>query len=202
MASIDRIHSALKTHEPVRFQPETTTRQAAVAVVVAENAQGCSELLFIQRALKDGDPWSGHMAFPGGHRDPEDANLRAAAERETMEEIGLDLQRGTYLGALDHQRAMPRGRELDMLIAPHVFAIEHTRAFEPNYEVDDVVWAPLETLMSNRLHDTMTIPLQGKPTIFNGYRLSGGHFVWGLTYRMLKQFFATITRDWEPPDEL
>jgi hypothetical protein len=43
--------------------------------------------------------------------------------------------------------------------------------------------------------------MAGVPTVFNGYRLEGGHFVWGLTYRMLKSFFQTLDPTWQPPDE-
>lgn len=159
-------------------------------------------MLFIKRAEKEGDPWSGHMAFPGGHREPDDLGLREAAERETLEEIGLDLSRGNYLGAIDHQNAQPRGRTLNMLIAPHVFEIFDVVEFSTNYEVDEVVWAPVEDLLSNKLHDTETLPMAGTPTIFNGYRLSGGHFVWGLTYRILKSFFGIIDPSWSGPREL
>ncbi|HCP50712.1 MAG TPA: CoA pyrophosphatase, partial [Gammaproteobacteria bacterium] len=80
------------------------TRQAAVAVVLHESDDG-SEILFIKRAQHDADPWSGHMAFPGGHRDPVDVSLQAAAVRETREEIGLDLDGATFLGSLSQQRA-------------------------------------------------------------------------------------------------
>jgi hypothetical protein len=68
--------------------------------------------------------------------------------------------------------------------------------------VAEVVWAPLLTLASNTLHDTQTLKMAGKPTIFNGYRLSGGHFVWGLTYRILKSFFSAVDSTWLPPAEI
>ena len=160
------------------------------------------ELLFIKRAEKEGDPWSGHMAFPGGHRDPEDDSLEAAARRETLEEIDLDLTHARYIGALDHQHAQPRGRVLDMLIAPHVYILDGDPSFNPNYEVDEVVWTALGPMARNEIHDTETKPMAGTPTIFNGYRLERGHFVWGLTYRILKTFFTTLDPDWVPPREL
>ena len=141
------------------------------------------------------------MAFPGGHLDPVDANLRAAAMRETLEEIGLDLSSACYLGAIDQQRAMPRGRTLDMIIAPHVFELSGDPSFTINYEVDEVVWTPLTPLARGERHDTETKPMAGQPTVFNGYRLERGHFVWGLTYRMLKSFFMALDPHWQGPPE-
>jgi len=183
-------------------------RQAAVAVILRRSRRAEEreeeedvDILFIKRADKAGDPWSGHMAFPGGHRERTDADLRAAAARETLEEIGLDLAEAEYLGPLEHQQARPRGRTLNMIIAPHVFAIDGDPVFIPNYEVAEVVWAPLARLADNGWHDTETRPMAGTPTIFNGYRLPEGHFVWGLTYRMLKTLFTTLDPDWQLPPE-
>ena len=202
---LDFIRQRLADHDPEVFKPHANTRQAAVAIILREQEgeQGVeSDILFIQRAEKPGDPWSGHMAFPGGHLDPEDENLRAAAVRETWEEVGLDLSSADYLGAVDQQRAMPRGRTLNMLIAPHVFKISGDPEFTINYEVAEVVWTRLAPLLSGERHDTETKPMAGKPTIFNGYRLERGHFVWGLTYRMLKSFFSVVDPHWDPPPEL
>ena len=199
------IRSAMQDYQPTLVTPKERTRQASVAIILRQSdtqAGDLNDVLFIQRAERPGDPWSGQMAFPGGHREDNDADLRAAAMRETHEEIGLALDDAEYLGALDHQRAQPRGRTLDMLIAPHVFITQRDPIFQPNHEVAEVVWAPLPVLAGNSLHDTQTLPMAGKPTVFNGYRLSGGHFVWGLTYRILKSFFSAIDAAWQPPAEL
>lgn len=201
MYCLNAIRARLAEHRPQLHEPGETTREAAVAVILRAQRDD-TDILFIKRAEKRGDPWSGHMAFPGGHREALDEDLRAAAERETLEEIGLDLSGAEYLGPLDHQQAMPRGRVLNMIIAPHVFAVEGDPRFSPNYEVEEVVWTSLERLGSNRCHDTETRPMAGRPTIFNGYRLERGHFVWGLTYRMLKTFFTALDPDWQPADEL
>jgi 8-oxo-dGTP pyrophosphatase MutT (NUDIX family) len=198
------IRDRLAGHQPEEFSVSETARQAAVAVILradADTGAAGTEILFIKRAEKPGDPWSGHMAFPGGHKEDDDRDLKHAAIRETQEEIGLDLTGAEYLGPLDQQRAMPRGRPLNMLIAPHVFSLTGDPTFSPNYEVDEVVWTGLAPLISNDRHDWETRPMAGRPTLFNGYRLERGHFVWGLTYRMLKTFFTVLNPDWEEPPE-
>jgi 8-oxo-dGTP pyrophosphatase MutT (NUDIX family) len=194
------IQQRLSEHAAEAFEPKDNTRQAAVAVILREGCRG-PDILFIKRAEKEGDPWSGHMAFPGGHREAADHDLITAAVRETQEEIGLDLTGATYLGPLDQQRAMPRGRPLNMLVAPHVFKLNHEPAFTINHEVDEVVWSQMACLVSGECHACETRLMAGRPTVFNGYRLEQGHFVWGLTYRMVKSFFAVIDPTWQPPVE-
>ena len=205
MFNTSKVRTAMRAFTPTLVSPGEKTRQAAVAIILREapmDSAEQTEVLFIQRAERPGDPWSGQMAFPGGHREDSDSSLKAAAMRETNEEIGLSLANADYLGALNHQQAQPRGRVLNMLIAPHVFVTEDTPNFTPNREVAEVVWAPLPTLASNTLHDTETLKMAGKPIIFNGYRLRGGHFVWGLTYRILKSFFTAVDSKWQPPMEI
>ena len=178
-----------------RPPPATTSaREAAVAIVLRER-RGHTEVLFIQRAERAGDPWSGHMAFPGGHRDPEDADLPSAAVRETWEEIGLDLSRAPLLGALPDQHPMSGRRNL--VVAPFVFAIAGEPALALNQEVAAAVWSPLapmhrgENAARSRLpsHDDDVALGAGA---FHGFRLQDGRFVWGLTYRMVQTFFETI----------
>lgn len=199
MPEVSLIRRRLAEHRP---QPLDTgnAREAAVAVVLRPRDRD-TEVLFIQRAVKASDPWSGQMAFPGGHRDPGDPHLRAAAERETLEELGLDLSGAAYLGTLDPQRANPRGRPINLVVEPHVYVVEGDPRLEPNFEVHSAVWASWCRLQSNRHHDTQAFRLGGRRAVFGGYRLEGGHFVWGLTYRMLKSLFATVDPDWRPPPE-
>ena len=63
---------------------------AAVAAVLRFGEKG-PEVLFIERAVKEGDPWSGQMAFPGGRTELKDKSSLDTARRETLEEIGFDL---------------------------------------------------------------------------------------------------------------
>lgn len=54
------------------------------------------EVLLIQRAPRAGDPWSAHLALPGGRRDEDDVDDIATARRETLEEIGINLSEDQY----------------------------------------------------------------------------------------------------------
>src|SRR5260370_1555175 len=94
---------------------------AAVAVILRDGDEGL-EALFIHRAVRAGDTWSGQIAFPGGRRDPGDADLLATAIRETMEEVGVDLSGAERLGVLDD--LYPRTPVLPpAVVRPFVFAL-------------------------------------------------------------------------------
>jgi 8-oxo-dGTP pyrophosphatase MutT (NUDIX family) len=205
------IERRLASYEAQLSPIRPSTRQAAVAIILRERVRepardragtSVTDLLFIRRAEKSGDPWSGHMAFPGGHIESSDSSLLDAAIRETCEEIGLDLSaNGKHIGTIDHQRALPRGRPLNMVIAPYVFRLERETPFLPNHEVAEVVWTPLDPIAKGLNHTEEERVVNGSPVLFSGYRINGGHFVWGLTYRMMQSFFQAVDPKWEPPEQ-
>ncbi len=189
LLSIDNIADRVGDHSPTLFSTTPQTRQAAVAAVLRDGPGG-AHALFILRATKKGDPWSGHMAFPGGHREEMDANLRATAERETMEEIGLDLGRDArYLGQLDQVRANPR---IDMVVSPFLYVLENrSPSLDPNHEVADVLWGSLRAMHSGTAHTSRDFDVAGGRQAFPGYDVNS-HVVWGLTYRMIQHFFSIV----------
>ena len=65
--------------------------RAAVAIVVRPRVDE-DEILLIRRSQRADDPWSGHMAFPGGRSEPSDADLCATAIRETRAAPGREIQ--------------------------------------------------------------------------------------------------------------
>jgi 8-oxo-dGTP pyrophosphatase MutT (NUDIX family) len=72
------------------------SRRAAVALLVRldeTRVPAVPQLLMIKRATFEGDPWSGHIALPGGRREPADATLERTVVRETWEETAIDLER-------------------------------------------------------------------------------------------------------------
>jgi len=201
LMSIDNIEKTLADPGGQPFVPGGQARHAAVAAIIRPGA-GHTELLFILRSKKEGDPWSGQMAFPGGHYETEDSCLRETAERETWEEIGLDLVRdGRYLGKLEDVNATPRGSARNMVVSPFVFLLENSEAqVNMNYEVADVLWTSLDAMHAGSTVTTLDYEVQGQRQSFPGYSV-GEQVVWGLTLRMLDHFFTRIDGQWQPTYE-
>jgi 8-oxo-dGTP pyrophosphatase MutT (NUDIX family) len=170
-------------------------RAAAVAAVLRD-APGGAEVLLIRRAEDERDPWSGHMALPGGHHDAGDADLVATALRETYEEVGLALDRESeWLGLLQRAR-VHSGPRPDFEILPLVFAVARDVELTPNpREVKTVVWAKLDHLLLPAAHTSVAYP---SVAAAHGQRLPAfdvqGHVVWGLTYRILSDLLAVWGR--------
>jgi 8-oxo-dGTP pyrophosphatase MutT (NUDIX family) len=175
---------------------EGSRLQASVAVVL--RARDPLELLLIERATSERDPWSGHMALPGGRRDDDDVDLLHTAKRETLEETGVDLEQiGKPLGRLDEVApASPRLPQLT--ISPFVFGVPaEAGAHVASREIEQVFWTPLTALRDPTNRGTVEIPLPGGPSTFPSFYLFNRH-VWGLTYRILEQFLELYPQSQVP----
>jgi 8-oxo-dGTP pyrophosphatase MutT (NUDIX family) len=86
--------------------PEGTARAAVVLVLRAGETQ--PEALFVVRATHERDPWSGHVALPGGREEQVDRDLMDTALRELREETGLGLGREEIVGRLDDLHPVSR----------------------------------------------------------------------------------------------
>ncbi len=186
MPSWDDVRRALAGREPVRV--EGSVRRAAVALILRADAGGALEALFIRRAEHPRDPWSGHIGLPGGRAEPHDTHPVATAVRETLEEVGVDLDRhGEYLGALDELRAMDRLRAIDLAIQPFVFRLHARIEAQPSAEVAAVHWLSLDELLAPESRALMDYDWQGARVQFPCLELRGV-VVWGLTFRMITGF--------------
>ena len=166
------------------------SRRAALAAVLRPVA-GETELLLIQRAEREGDPWSGHMALPGGHYHPEDDHMLATAMRETLEEVGLDLRHHEFLGPLDEHAASANGKFTGLVVAPFVFALRHEAPLQLNHEVAAYTWSALGAMARGELDAFKEVTRAGERMRLPGYRV-GEQLVWGLTHRVLQNLFAAV----------
>lgn len=168
---------------------------AAVALILVEGAErggGGLEALFIRRAERAGDPWSGQIALPGGRRDPGDADLLATAIRETREETGIDLTAAEPLGELDDLH--PRTATLPPVsVRPFVFALKRRPAIAPSSEVQAAFWVPLARMADPTVRREITLFIRGAERTFPAYVL-GDDVIWGMTERILTPFLELVAK--------
>lgn len=164
---------------------------AAIAMIMRLSDAGEPEMLMIKRAEYPGDPWSGHVAVPGGRRDPGDANLAATAIRETREETGVDLSAvGRALGTLDD--VAPRTPYLPPIsIRPFIFAAAGALDVTPSSEVAKWFWVPLSAIRDEAAWSVSTVLMRGMPSQERTFTF-GEHVVWGLTERVLRRLTEVL----------
>ena len=190
MPSIEQIRSALSAPEPAGSAP--ATRRASVAIVLAGDSDVRS-VCFVERASRPGDPWSGDVAFPGGWAKHEDESLRAAAMRETHEEIGLALADTHHVGDIAPMQ-ISRFHSGIGILGASVFYVGETRPglrLEQR-EIANAFWVPIAHLHhpDNRtvVHWSRSGPPRPRPAI-----MFDGRVIWGLTYRILVRFSDLLT---------
>ena len=155
--------------------------QAATALVLAPGPDDV-EVAIIERAQRDSDRWSGHLALPGGRREAADADLAVTAARETQEEVGLELGRPIA------QLARHRARVRPGVVACYAFALPHPVAMTPAArEVATAWWVPLGALSD---------PANLTSVRHRGVRFPAidvqGRALWGLTLHLLERFGEVI----------
>jgi 8-oxo-dGTP pyrophosphatase MutT (NUDIX family) len=187
---LDEIRDRLGRHDPRRLEDDGGPF-AAVAVVLTGGPIDPS-LLFIERAKRIGDPWSGHMAFPGGRIERADADSRRAAERETFEEVGIELGSAELLGRLDDQGGRRAGKLAGRAIAGYVYHLESPPPIVPSPEVEEALWVPSSALLTprNRVDYTVSYAPGSFPGILVGK--PDRHIILGLTYRFLESFLDLL----------
>lgn len=197
VTALHHVENVLQRHKPRRKLMRPLLKRSAVAMILQERA-GEVQILMIKRAERVGDPWSGHMAFPGGRMDPGDRHGFDVAVRETEEEIGLTLGSAEpCIGRLSEIMTHASLARRPMIVSPYVFRMEREPELNPNYEVDEVVWIPLAYLLERGNRENMTW-LRGKVEIplpcymYNGYR------IWGLSLMMLDELLNLLHREHGP----
>ena len=170
---------------------EPRSGRAAVAIMVREGMDA-TEMLMIRRATREGDPWSGHMGFPGGRKDPGDMSNLACALRETREEVGVDLgEWGKPLGELSDVNTGWRKDRPELLVTPFVFEVGDLPDLKPNHEVDEVVWVPLNFLLDERNREPLEWEWQGKKMETDSF-LFATYRIWGLSLMMIDEMMGLL----------
>lgn len=186
-----RLLRSLAEHPPLIVEPAPNARLAAILLALRARADGEPELLMIKRAEAEGDPWSGHIACPGGRMEPDDRDLAVTAVRETHEETGVDIARdGRLLGHLDD--ISPRTPVLPpIVIRPYVALVRAGVEIVPSREVAHAFWVPVAALRERTAWGIGRVHVAGAMREVSVFQ-HGEYVVWGLTERVLRQFLRYI----------
>ncbi len=163
--------------------------EAAVLAPVYRDAEGRLRLVLILRAPRG--VHGGQIAFPGGRREPGDADLLETALREAEEEIGLDRMFVRVLCPLPVVTTSTTG----FAIAPFLGRLEaRPGAWRPQTtEVAAVLEVPVDELADPAAHgeeerDFATWP---QARVMPFYRV-GPYKLWGATYRIVQPLLPRL----------
>ena len=189
MRAINVREEIRKTLDPpgTLLDPGEGLLASAVLVMLCERGEDYG-IWFIKRTEYRDDAFSGHVAFPGGKKKQSDATLVDTALREAGEELGFDAAKEVeILGEMDFVRPYtPSVRQY--AVKPFVSMIGGGVEFTPNYEVSEFFCVPVSHLVDPKNRDVRERKRDGKvidDQVF-AYR---NHIIWGLTGRILDEFF-------------
>jgi 8-oxo-dGTP pyrophosphatase MutT (NUDIX family) len=182
------IEAALGAHRPAIVGAGEADQRAAVMLVLRQATE--VDALFVQRAEAERDPWSGHMALPGGRADAEDPDLVHTALRELREETALDISPHQVLGRLDDVH--PSSRQLPSIaVTPFVSWVETEARIRPNLEIQAHVWIPLSVLSDPGHRSELRVQVKGADRVFPTIEYRD-YTIWGLTLRIIHSFLTVI----------
>jgi len=131
---------------------------------------------------------SREVAFPGGGREPGDADLWETALRETREEIGLDPTAATRIGELDPFFTVGS----DSLVHSFVAELPAGRpaGLRPDpAEVEKILHVPLSSLLAPDVYHQELWPRDGTMRPINFFEIPGDT-IWGATAAILRQLLV------------
>ena len=155
------------------------------------------DLLLMQRAYNDDDPWSGQISFPGGRFEQNDTSMQATAERETQEEMGFQLQATNFIGQLDDTLGPIISNKKTLHISSFVYLLEEMPTINSNHEVEQIIWVSLNDLLDPDRRISFVHPSVDSLTM-QGIRLDAlsrdgeALILWGLTLYLLEHLFGIL----------
>jgi 8-oxo-dGTP pyrophosphatase MutT (NUDIX family) len=184
---IARLRERIASHTPVEAEAPGARRAAVSLMLRLGEQSGEPELLFIQRASYESDPWSGQVAFPGGREEPGDESPAQTAIRETWEETGIDIGRdGELIGQLDDLR--PQTVRLPAIVVrPFVALLGDHPSPVLSDEVSAGFWVPLASLRDATVWRDTIVTAHGLEFTRRAFHHED-FVVWGMTERILSDF--------------
>jgi 8-oxo-dGTP pyrophosphatase MutT (NUDIX family) len=179
-------HSAPGTVEQ-RAEPAEQIPAAVLVPLFVTATTGAPEPhVVLTRRRSDLRRHAGEISFPGGRKDPEDADLKTTALREAEEEIGLERAQVSVLGELPPTSTFVT----NYVIHPFVGAIPAGVAWRTSArEVDAVLELPMSTIAANRTKTRLE--RRGISFETDAYVIDE-HVIWGATARIIEHLLERL----------
>ena len=187
--TIKKLETLLTQRSSNQITREGDYVHAAIMMILKQRDPGYS-LLFIKRPDNERDPFSGHMAFPGGRMELDDNSKLDTAVRETLEEVGININRSArVLGALDDVNPNnPRAR--NYVVTPYLSILEEEVDITPDAnEVEKTIWVPMHHLVDDKNTQVRIRVRDGREVKDYAYNYDQ-YLIWGMTGRVLHQFLS------------
>ena len=149
------------------------------------------DALVVKRKAIEHDPWSGHMALPGGRSHPGDTDSLLTARREVFEETSIDLGRCEVIGMLDE--VIPGN--VVIRVTPFVALVSDPVQVKLNEsELTDYFWIPLSFFRDRHNLSLYSVERFGKKAEVPSYLYLGKHVIWGMTLKIIEDFLSKTSR--------
>lgn len=200
---LDNIVQLLASYRPKKAFSRLWVKRSAVAIVIDQANTEHASVLLIKRADNERDPWSGHMAFPGGRYEVEDKNCLATAKREMQEEVGFDIDQlatdsaangstdGRCIARLSDIKTSKRATPNTMIVSPYIFSVQNKPNLVANHEVADTVWVPLSFFSALENRSIYTMNYQDRSIDMPCYRYQD-NVIWGITLSMIDEMLRAL----------
>ncbi len=161
--------------------------EAVVAILLWDEPGRGLQTLLVQRAEREGDPWSGQIGLPGGRVKQTVESPRTALHREVEEEVGIKLEEvGVELGTLSVGHPM---RRMEMRVQPCVYGLKVKPKVSIGSEIAGSFWVNLKELPSKMKMSEVTI--RNEPKSVESFMVEG-KIIWGFTYRVLTELIPIL----------
>jgi len=185
--TFDRLRGALSPRGVPIAAPEDL-RPAGVLVPLREREGEITVVL--ARRTERVPHHKGQVCFPGGSRDPGDADLFATALREAEEELGIRGESVELLGAME-----PVPTVTGFFIQPYVVRIPGDATFSlDDFEMEEVFEVPLSVFTQYGRYRCAESTFLGEEyrVYFFDY---GPHTIWGATAKILHRLAEIAGED-------
>lgn len=168
---------------------ENLPRAAVSAIFRPDSSNHELVMLLVKRSVVADDPWSGHMAFPGGRYIERDKDTLSTAAREAMEETGIDIRQCEILGTL-HEVV---STHLLVRVVPFIVLAPEKINIKLDYsEIERCFWIPLSYFRDQKNIVPYGIIRFGVKAEVPSYKFLGDCVIWGMTFRIIQDLIERL----------